>query len=115
MLIYLILLDVSRGKSPIDIWGDAREAAGGQDVPIRLLDDSGNVYVPIGWIWNQSSQKKINLTFDPRRGVDAISEIPNLSASGKDGLDLIFQVPEGRKLVAVLLGDTTICRLDLSS
>ena len=111
----LILLDVSRGRSPVDIWADKREAAGGQDARILLLDDTGKTYAPVGWLWQKSSAKKLNVTFDPRNGVGSVGDAPNLSAAGKDKLDLVFQVPEGRQLVAVLLGDTTVGLLDLSS
>lgn len=111
----LLMVDVSRGKSPIDIWADARQAAGGSDAAIVLLDENGGTYSPIGWLWTKAAEKKINVMFDPRTGVNAVGDAPNLSAAGKDSLELIFQVPEGRKIVAILLGDTTVGRLDLSS
>ena len=110
----LIMLDVSRGKSPVDIWADARQAAGGESARIVLLDENGKTYAPVGWLWQKEAAKKLNVTFDPRSEY-SVGDIPNLSAAGKDSLDLVFQVPSGRKIVAVLFGDKTIGKLNLSS
>jgi hypothetical protein len=103
----LVKLDVSRGKSPVDIWGDARRQAG-ESAPLVLVDADGNSFTPIGWLHMQASNGLINVKLDARTGVPDIATVPMLSSAGKDTLDLIFSIPIGRKIVAVKLGDVTI-------
>ena len=108
----LVKLDVSRGKSPVDVWGDARREAG-EDAELVLVDADGNTFTPIGWLHRQASSGFINVKLDPRTGVATVGKAPMLSSAGKDNLDLLFSIPIGRKIVAVKLGDITIGTADL--
>ncbi len=103
----LVKLDVSRGKSPIDIWGDSRREAG-EDAPLVLVDSDGNTFTPVGWLHKQASNGFINVKLDPRTGVANVGLVPMLSSAGKDNLDLLFSIPAGRRIVAVKLGDITL-------
>ena len=108
----LIKLDVSRGKSPVNIWDDLRSQAG-EDAPLVLVDSDGNTFTPIGWLHTQSSSGMINVKLDPRTGVPTVGAVPMLSSAGKDGLDLLFSIPLGRKIVAIKLGELTVGTVDL--
>ncbi len=108
----LVKLDVSRGKSPIDIWDEPRREAG-EDAPVLLVDSDGNTFTPVGWMHRQGSNNTINVKFDPRTGVARVGAAPMLSSAGKDSLDLIFSIPAGRKIVAVKLGELTLATADL--
>jgi hypothetical protein len=108
----LVKLDVSRGKSPVDVWGDPRRQAG-EDAELVLVDADGNTFTPVGWLWRQNSNGFINVKLDPRTGVATIGKAPMLSSAGKDNLDLLFSIPVGRTIVAVKLGDITIGTSDL--
>ncbi len=108
----LVKLDVSRGKSPVDIWGDVRREVG-EDAPLVLVDSTGMTYTPIGWLHRKASDGLINVKLDPRTGVPTVGNVPMLSSSGKDNLDLLFSIPVGRKIVAVKLGDVTLGTVDL--
>ncbi len=109
----LVKLDVSRGKSPVDIWGDARREAG-EDAELVLVDSQGNTFTPVGWLHRQASSGFINVKLDPRTGVATVGKAPMLSSAGKDNLDLLFSIPIGRTIVAVKLGDITIGTVDLA-
>ncbi len=108
----LVKLDVSRGKSPVNIWGDVRREVG-EDAPLVLVDSTGMTYTPIGWLHRKASDGLINVKLDPRTGVPTVGNVPMLSSSGKDNLDLLFSIPVGRKIVAVKLGDVTLGTVDL--
>ncbi len=108
----LVKLDVSRGKSPVNIWDDLRSQAG-EDAPLALIDSDGNSFTPVGWLHKQASSNLINVKLDPRTGVPTVGAVPMLSSAGKDGLDLLFSIPEGRRIVAVKLGELTIGTVDL--
>jgi len=43
----------------------------------------------------------------------ASATLPMLSSAGKDGLDLLFSIPEGRRIVAIKLGELTVGTVDL--
>ena len=59
----VVKIDVSRGKSPIDIWGDKRDA-GGVNNPLVLVTTDGSVYEPIGWLYEQNADNLLNIKFD---------------------------------------------------
>ena len=103
----VVKLDVSRGKSPIDIWGDKRKA-GGDENPLVLVTQDGSTYEPVGWIHNQASEKLLNIKFDSRNGVPRVEDLPLLSSAGRDDLDVLYSIPEGKKIVAIMIGDQTI-------
>lgn len=108
----IVKLDVSRGKSPVNIWDDLRSQAG-EDAPLVLVDSDGNTFTPVGWLHEQASSSLINVKLDPRSGVPDIGAVPMLSSAGKDGLDLLFSIPEGRRIVAIKLGELTVGTVDL--
>ena len=108
----LVRVDVSRGTSPIDIWGDVRNSAG-EDAKLVLVDADGNSYDAIGWLHKKTSDRLMHIKFDDRNGVDSIGDVPMLSSAGKDSLILLFRVPMGRDVKALMLGDKTIATMDL--
>lgn len=108
----LVKLDVSRGKSPVNIWDDLRAQAG-EDAPVVLVDADGNTFTPVGWLHTQSSNGMINVKLDPRTGVPTVGAVPMLSSAGKDNLDLLYSIPEGRKIVAIKIGELTVGTVDL--
>ena len=108
----LVRVDVSRGKSPIDIWGDVRNAAG-EDAKLVIVDSDGNTYDAIGWLHRKPSDRLIHIKVDDRNGVESIGAVPMLSSAGKDSLILLFRVPIGRDVKAIMLGDKTIATMDL--
>ncbi|MAD78065.1 MAG: hypothetical protein CMJ51_01675 [Planctomycetaceae bacterium] len=103
----IVKLDISRGKSPIDVWGDIRTKAG-SSAPLMLVDDNGSTYLPIGWLHVQASDNLLNVKLDARRGVPTIANLPQLSSAGRDDLDVLFSIPEGRRIVAIMVGDETV-------
>jgi hypothetical protein len=108
----LVRVDVSRGRSPIDIWGDIRVEAG-ENAKLVLVDSQGNTFDAIGWIHRKESDRLINVRVDDRNGVDSIGDVPMLSSSGKDNLILLFRIPKGRDIKALKLGEKTILTTDL--
>ena len=109
----LVRVDVSRGRSPINIWGDVRVNAG-EEAKLVLVDSQGNTFDAIGWIHRKESDRLINVRVDDRNGVDSIGDVPMLSSAGKDNLILLFRVPKGREVKALKLGDKTILTTDLT-
>ncbi len=108
----VVRVDVSRGKSPIDIWGDVRNSAG-EDAKLVIVDSDGNTYDAIGWLHKKTSDRLIQIKVDDRNGVDSIGDVPMLSSAGKDSLILLFRVPKGRKVKALMLGKKTIATMNL--
>ncbi|HMN96943.1 MAG TPA: hypothetical protein PKC43_10640 [Phycisphaerales bacterium] len=100
----VVKLDISRGKSSVDIWGDRfdfRQRAGASAAPL-LIDESGNAYAPYGFMWERAADVEIML--DPVRGIRSLSEIPSLPQSGNHTLRLLYHIPEGTHIVGVMLG-----------
>ncbi|RPG19380.1 MAG: CvpA family protein [Phycisphaera sp. TMED9] len=108
----VVRVDVSRGKSPIDIWGDVRNTAG-EDAKLVIVDSDGNTYDAIGWLHKKTSDRLMHIKVDDRNGVDSIGAVPMLSSAGKDSLVLLFRVPKGRDVKAIMLGDKTIATTNL--
>lgn len=103
----IVRLDVSRGKSPVDIWGENR-AKGGIDNPLVLVDDEGKTYLPIGWLHKKASDNLLNIKFDARDGVPELEGLPLLSTAGRDELDVLYSIPVNRRIVAIKIGDVTV-------
>ncbi|MEE2973095.1 MAG: hypothetical protein VX672_08215, partial [Planctomycetota bacterium] len=109
----LVKLDVSREKSPVDIWGDLRDKAG-EKADLVLVDDQGNTFTPIGWLHTQATEGLINVKLDPRAGVKGVGDLPRLSTAGRDDLDVLYTIPIGSRIVAIKLGDETVGVTDLT-
>ena len=109
----LVKLDVSRGKSPVDIWEDIRQKAGGK-ADLVLVDEKGNTFTPIGWLHTQATEGLINVKLDPRSGVDGVEDLPQLSTAGRDDLDVLYTIPIGSRIVAIKLGDETVGVTDVT-
>ena len=108
----LVRVDVSRGRSPINIWGDVRNTAG-EDAKLVIVDSDGNTYDAIGWLHKKTSDRLMHIKVDDRNGVSSIGAVPMISSSGKDTLILLFRVPIGRDVKAIMLGDKTIATVNL--
>ena len=82
--------------------------------PLVLVDEKGSTYTPIGWLHTQASQGMINVKLDTRAGVEDVDQLPQLSTAGRDGLDVLFAIPIGTKIVAIKLGDETVGTADVT-
>ena len=78
-----------------------------------LVDSEGNTYDAIGWLHKKTSDRLMHIKVDDRNGVSSIGGVPMISSSGKDSLILLFRVPIGRDVKAIMLGDKTIATLNL--
>ncbi len=113
----IVRVNVSRGKSPIDIWGDKNEARNieGTSAPLLLVDSTGQTYQPRGYLHKRELARLLSILLDPTNGVRNLSELPSLSTAGKDQLELVFIIPEGRKIIGLKLGDTTVARFNFTA
>ena len=113
----IVRVNISRGKSPIDVWGDKSDARNteGTSAPLLLVDSTGQTYQARGYLHKRELARLLSIFLDTTEGVKNLSEIPSLSTAGKDQLELIFVVPEGRKIIGLKLGETTIARFDFTA
>jgi hypothetical protein len=108
----IVRVDVSRGRSPIDIWGDKSDARTkeGNSAALILIDDRGTVYLPRGFLHRREGARLIVIELNATDGIKTINDIPSLSTAGKDKLEIIYLVPEGRSIIGMKLGETTVAR-----
>ena len=113
----IVRVNISRGKSPIDIWGDKSDARTneGTSAPLLLVDSTGQTYQARGYLHKRELARLLSMYLDPTDGVKNLSELPSLSTAGKDQLELIFVIPEGRKIIGLKLGETTIARFNFTA
>ena len=93
--------------------GATFENSAGEDAKLVIVDSDGNTYDAIGWLHKKTSDRLIQIKVDDRNGVDSIGDVPMLSSAGKDSLILLFRVPKGRKVKALMLGKKTIATMNL--
>lgn len=113
----IVRVNLSRGSSPIDIWGDKSDARTkeGDDAPIVLIDKQGQTYMPRGYLHRRDLARKLDIELNPTEGIRRVGELPQLSTAGKDRLEVLFLVPEGREIIGLKLGDTTIARFNFTA
>lgn len=100
----IVKLNVSRGTSSVDIWGDKTDfrQKAGSGATVLLIDDKGNQFAPYGFFWER--QNEVEIMLDPVRGVRSLADLPNLPAAGTHKLSLLYQIPEGTHVTGVKLG-----------
>ena len=113
----IVRVNISRGTSPIDIWGDKSDARDkeGDHAALVLVDDTGQQYIPRGFLHRRDGARQLDIELDAINGIDTITDFPALSTAGKDKLEVIYLVPEGRKIIGIKLGDTTVARFDFTA
>ena len=108
----IVRVNVSRGTSPIDIWGDktdVREKEGNR-AALVLIDDTGKEYIPRGFLHRRDGARLLVIEMDAINGIRTINDFPALSTAGKDKLEVIYLIPEGRNIIGMKLGDSTVAR-----
>ena len=108
----IVRINLSRGSSQIDIWGDKSDARTkeGNDAELILIDDQGQTYIPRGFLHRRDLARQLVIELDPINGIRRVRDLPQLSTAGKDQLEVLFLVPEGRNIIGLKLGDTTVAR-----
>ncbi len=108
----VLRLDISRGRSAVDVWG-AKRLAAGEEAPLQLMDEQGQLYTAIGFIHVQETgEKMVTIDLRPEQGMQRIDMYPQLSQTSGDKLYAIYRLPQGKKIVAVMLGKETIATGD---
>ncbi len=105
-----VLVDVGL-ESAFSLFGKSVQMA--QDVAgaPTLIDNLGQRYQAIGWIYEESDTVDIRVT--PDQPVRALREVPNLSRTRTDQkLTLIFDVTAGVSVVEFAIGNKVITTLD---
>lgn len=110
----VVRLDASRNRSPLNIWDSLERRRVGDEVPVTLVDEVGQTYEPIGYLWVRSADAQVEILLDPVRGIPRVAELPTMSASGADEFYLIYRVTTGSTIKAVRLGDTQVANADLA-
>jgi hypothetical protein len=110
----IVLLDASRRRGGLDIFGDGAAAvkALGRDVPLELVDSRGKGYRPVGWVWERTGD--LEVCFEPGKPVSRLSDLPNQPSSGEHKLRLVFTIPTGTVISAIRVGKTVIGRCDVA-
>lgn len=109
----VVQLNISRGRSPVDIWdSEARETAGA-DAGLFLVDAQGQSYAPVGYFWRRRNEAEVEIVIEPITGVSSISQFPSQGAATNDELYAIFRVGTESTIKAVRLGEIQIANADL--
>lgn len=110
----LVKVNVSRGKSTIDIFNDTntfRQQAGEGAAPM-LVDSKGRTYTAIGYFWIKPD--KVEIKIEPTKGIRTVADVPSLPSAGTHELYLLFRVTEGVNIIGFKLGDkVTVANCDL--
>lgn len=109
----VVQLNITRGRSPVDIWDSKAREEAGADAGLFLVDAEGRSYAPIGYFWKRRNEGEVEIMLDPLKGVRSISGFPALGAASVDELHAIYRVGEKAKLKAVRLGDIQIANADV--
>jgi uncharacterized membrane protein required for colicin V production len=110
----VVRLDASRNRSPLNIWDSLERRRVGDEVPVTLVDEVGQTYEPIGYLWVRSTDARVDILLDPVRGLPRVGELPTMSASGGDEFFLIYRVTVGSTIKAVRLGEVQVANVDLA-
>ena len=116
----LVKVNVSRANqnNPIDIWGDENDARTkeGDKARIVLVDSGGQTFEPIGYLWRKDRDRLLNVNIDRENGIRSVGQIlegDTPASTGKDTIELLFLIPEGRNLKGIMLGNSTIARFNV--
>lgn len=101
----IVQLDVA-GRRASSLLGQSARAAE-LVVPPMLRDTNGQIYEPIGYVYEDST--KVEIRYTPGAPIRALSELPSLSTSRPDQqLILIFRVSKGVSVRHFTLGNKVI-------
>ncbi|MFZ9692450.1 MAG: hypothetical protein ACO3EP_10445 [Phycisphaerales bacterium] len=109
----VIRLNISRGKSPVNIWDSKAREEAGAGASLMLVDEQGRTFSPIGYFWERRNDSEIDIVIDPVRGIPTVGDFPSLSSSGVDDLYALYRVSLGSKIKAIRLGEIQIANVDL--
>jgi len=113
----VVRLNLARGSSSsIDVWNDRNKARSraGEQAKLSLIDDSGHVYFPIGFIHASSTgDRRVTIKLQHDGALQQIGTFPNLPGSGKDQLFALFTPAVGCTIIGVKLGDEWIAASEL--
>jgi hypothetical protein len=109
----IVRLNLSRQQSSVDVWNDRSDnrTKAGETAPLLLVDERGNTYAPIGYIWVRPDGVEIRL--DPRRGIEAIKDFPPQPSSGTHELYALFNPTAGVTIKSVRLGNVVLANANL--
>lgn len=100
----VVHVDVSR-RSPLSLLGKAADAALSV-APPQLVDNLGQVYDAIGYIYDDG--RNVTIRFTPGQPIRALRELPTLSNSREnERLTLLFRPSAGVELVRFNIGNQT--------
>lgn len=106
-------LNLSRGSNSLDFWNDRsklREEAG-ENAQLALVDDLGQTYFPIGYIWaEKSGQKTVTIKLQREGTYYTIGSFPSQASKTKDTLHALFTPAVGRTIVGIRLGEKWVAR-----
>lgn len=110
----IVRLNISRMQSSIDVWNDRSDnrTKAGETAPLLLVDDRGNTYAPIGFVWIRPDGVQIKL--EPRRGIEAIRDFPNQPSSGAHELYALFNPTAGVTIKGIRLGNVVLANANLA-
>ena len=98
------------------MWNDRNKARSraGEQAKLSLVDDSGHVYFPIGFIHASSTgDRRVTIKLQHDGALQQIGTFPNLPGSGKDQLFALFTPAVGCTIIGVKLGDEWIAASEL--
>jgi len=94
-----------------DIFNPSLRQRAGDDATPMLVDSMGRTYRPIGFIYDLGD--KVTVSLSPRKPINSVTDLPQLSQSGGRELRIIFSVTEGVQLVGLRLGDIPVASCNL--
>jgi hypothetical protein len=109
----VVRLNVSRGRSPVNIWDSPARREAGENAPVLLVDVDGRTYSPFGYFWIRRNDGEVDIVLDPVRGIPRVGDLPAMSSAGVDELYAIYRITEGVQIKAVRLGEVPIANVDL--
>ncbi len=109
----VLRLNISRGKSPVNIWDSKAREEAGDSAGLLLVDEQGRTFAPIGFFWERRNDSEVDIVIDPVKGIPTVGDFPSLSSSGVDDLYALYRVSVGSKIKAIRLGELQIANVDL--
>ncbi|MFW6060906.1 MAG: hypothetical protein ACODAQ_12065 [Phycisphaeraceae bacterium] len=92
-------LTADRARS---LLGRARALARDVSSPLALIDDFGQTWEPIGYVWQRGDELELN--FRPTQKFRSPSELPVSQMNDEDTLYLYFRVPLARTITGYRIG-----------
>ncbi|HBS28619.1 MAG TPA: hypothetical protein DEB06_04010 [Phycisphaerales bacterium] len=101
----VVIVDLSEAGNRT-LFGRAVEAAQTSE-GVALVDEAGNRYEPVGFLYDDGSL--VTIRFSPDRPLRTIGDAPTLSRTARDqSLHLVFRPTRGVKLVGFAIGNREV-------